>query len=98
MFGKRTSSALRAVPPRAAEAAPRDADAAPGPQRPVSVPPPTAAKPAAPELSNRLHDIKIGIFNALLDAVDLKELAKLPQDAVREELTDIISEIVNIKK
>ena len=38
------------------------------------------------------------VFNALLDAVDLKELAKLAPEAVREELTDIISEIVNIKR
>ncbi len=42
--------------------------------------------------------MKVAVFNALLDAVDLKELSKLAPEAVREELTDIISEIVNIKR
>jgi pilus assembly protein CpaF len=99
MFGKRTSAALRAVPPGPVDT-PRAPEAPPPAAKPVAVAAPAAKAPApaAAELSNRLHDIKIGIFNALLDAVDLQELAKLPQDAVREELTDIISEIVNIKK
>ncbi|HUN49594.1 MAG TPA: CpaF family protein [Candidatus Sulfotelmatobacter sp.] len=74
----------------------------------VNAPPPPSAvvsetrlpelRPAAPEVDQRFNDIKVAVFNALLDAVDLKEIAKLSPEAVREELTDIISEIVNIKK
>jgi pilus assembly protein CpaF len=94
MFGKRNTAALAvrpAEPAPAPEPAPKAAPAQP--KLAVAAP----AKPAA-DVDNRLNDIKVGVFNALLDAVDLKELVKLPPDTVREELTDIISEIVNIKK
>ena len=93
MFGKRNTATAAIqpaepapvpVPPTATAAAPRLALA-------------PAPKPAG-DADNRLNDIKVGVFNALLDAADLKELAKLPAEQVREELTDIISEIVNIKK
>jgi pilus assembly protein CpaF len=87
MFGKR-QLALVAEEPR---------PAAPVPERPaVAVVPPAKPQPAV--LDARLNDIRVGVFNALLDAVDLNELSKLGPEAVREELTDIISEIVNIKK
>ena len=59
---------------------------------------PRPTKPQPAVLDSRLNDIRVGVFNALLDAVDLNELSKLTPEAVREELTDIISEIVNIKK
>jgi pilus assembly protein CpaF len=62
---------------------------------------PTASpspKPAVTTANSRLNEIRSSLFNALLDAVDLNEISKLAPEAVREELTDIISEIVNIKK
>src|SRR3954452_1612443 len=37
------------------------------------------------------------IFNTLLQTVDLKEIGKLKPEAVRAELSDVISEIVAIK-
>ena len=84
MFGKRDAPTV--LPERPASAVP------PAPA------PPAETKPAAAADDGRFSEIKVSVFNALLDAVDLKELSKLAPDAVREELTDIISEIVNIKR
>jgi pilus assembly protein CpaF len=94
MFGKRQlAPAPQAEPDRPAATAPR---AAVVERKPAAAP--QTAKPQAAVLDARLNDIRVGVFNALLDAVDLNELSKLAPEAVREELTDIISEIVNIKK
>lgn len=90
MFGRRDTAPPAAVPVPAAA----NEGAVPPP---VAAPAVASAKPAA-EASARLNDIRVKVFNALLDAVDLQEIAKLSPEAVREELTDIISEIVNIKK
>jgi pilus assembly protein CpaF len=99
MFGKRATSALRTPEPEKAAPQPESAPPQPKPVAAVPVAKHATAKPAPlPEANDRLHDVKVGVFSALLDAVDLKELAKLPPEGVREELTDIISEIVNIKK
>ncbi|MBF0375179.1 MAG: CpaF family protein, partial [Alphaproteobacteria bacterium] len=64
----------------------------------VAAPPPPAplaAKP--PDMDSRLQDIKIGIFNDLIDSVDLTELSKLDPSAVREEISDIVSEIISMR-
>jgi pilus assembly protein CpaF len=90
MFGKRDSTTVLTDKPAAAAAPPPPAEAKPAPAAPASKAPP-------PE-DTRFNEIKVAVFNALLDAVDLKELSKLAPEAVREELTDIISEIVNIKR
>src|SRR5258707_13492073 len=104
MFGKRATSAVRAPQPEAPaalpESVPAPAESAPAPPK-LAVPP--AAKPAAPkagspDTNDRLHDVKVGVFAALLDAVDLKELAKRPPEGVREDLPATISETVNTKK
>ena len=42
----------------------------------------------------RYNDIKMSIFAALVDAVDLTELSKLQSSQVREEITDIVGEII----
>jgi pilus assembly protein CpaF len=91
MFGKRDTTTV--LPEKPAAAAP----AASAEAKPAPAAPPPAAKAPPPE-DSRFNEIKVAVFNALLDAVDLKELSKLSPDAVREELTDIISEIVNIKR
>ncbi len=96
MFGKRNAAAARSVEPAPLPASPSAVPAAAPKLAPVPTPKP--APNLASETDARLNDIKVGVFNALLDAVDLKELAKLAPEVVREELTDIISEIVNIKK
>ncbi len=95
MFGKRATAVLpEAAPPVRPPVAPAPAATAPE-VRSVA---PASPKPSSSDAGDRLNDIKVGVFNALLDAVDLKELSNLSHERVREELTDIISEIVNVKK
>src|SRR5690349_9724989 len=40
---------------------------------------------------------KSAIFNALIDSIDLSQLATMDQDAAREEIRDIVSEIIALK-
>ena len=47
--------------------------------------------------SQQYYHIKTTVFNALIDAIDLTQLAKLEADAAREEIRDIVSEILQIK-
>src|SRR5581483_5078641 len=100
MFGKRTGSepALRA--PALASAAPAGAapDSAPAPKLepvfPAAAPKqvaPVAGKAAPPpprggDLSDDYYQIKSTIFNALIDAIDLAQLAQLEPEAAREEI------------
>ncbi len=82
---------------------------APEPRAPA----PPAKKPAAPapsgldsrgpaktEAQPRSEDyykVKTTIFNALIDAIDLAQLAQLDRDEAREEIRDIVNEIISIK-
>ena len=86
-----------AVAPRAVESRPE-----------AAVPEPRSAGggqlPAKPERkvvervrSEEYYDVKTTVFNALIDTIDLTQLAKLEPDAAREEIRDIVSEIVAIK-
>src|SRR5207237_1579848 len=43
------------------------------------------------------YDTKSAIFGALIEAIDLAQLAKLDADSAREEIRDIINEIIAIK-
>jgi pilus assembly protein CpaF len=63
--------------------------AAPQPQAPA------AARSA--EVDQRLSDIKVGIFNDLIDSVDPTELGKLEPAQVREEISDIVAEIISMR-
>jgi pilus assembly protein CpaF len=47
--------------------------------------------------SEEYYDVKTTVFNALIDTIDLTQLAKLEQSAAREEIRDIVSEIIQIK-
>ena len=86
MFGRRS-----ALPAPSAAASPVAA-ATPAPASvSVSAPP----RPATPD--ERLSDIKIAVFNDLLNAVDPGELAKLDNQGMREEISDIVSEIISMR-
>jgi pilus assembly protein CpaF len=92
MFGKRVAP----VPPKPQAVAPAPL--------PAAAPEPIAAAPESPrpaphlsEAEGRFNDMKVAVFNALLQTVDLKELGKLTAETVRGELSDVISEIVAIK-
>src|SRR5579884_785596 len=104
MFGKRSGSepAFRApagAEPRAPAAAsvPRPGGA---PQSPAPAAPP-APKPVvkvmADDRSEEYYQIKTTIFNALIDTIDLAQLAQLDPDSAREEIRDIVNEIISIK-
>ena len=45
----------------------------------------------------KLQEIKISVFNDLIEAVDLAQLSTLAPDAVREEISDIVSEIISMR-
>lgn len=47
--------------------------------------------------SDRLGDMKVSIFNDLISSVDLTEIAKLDHVQVREEISDIIAEIISMR-
>jgi pilus assembly protein CpaF len=100
MFGKRTDSAPTpaAVPAAAAPAAKPAAAAT------AAVVPDTRVQAQAAPLANdqrhrseNYYDIKSTIFNALIDAIDLTQLAQLDRGAARDEIRDIVNEIIAIK-
>jgi pilus assembly protein CpaF len=82
MFGRRAASP---VPAQASK--PAVPEAAP------------VAKPAAKaaDSDQRLSDIKVAIFNDLISSVDPAELSRLDPQSVREEIADIVAEIISMR-
>lgn len=111
-FGKRPSGGAPAARP-AAPAAAKPPVAKPPVAKPVAAAPktekekPVALKPpkAPPkekvtkvnDRSEEYYATKTTIFNALIDTIDLGQLAQLDQDSAREEIRDIVVEIIAIK-
>jgi pilus assembly protein CpaF len=52
---------------------------------------------AEPKRSENYYDVKTTVFNALIDTIDLTQLANLNNDAAREEIRDIVGEILAIQ-
>jgi pilus assembly protein CpaF len=106
MFGRRSNepSPPKRVtlqsPAHQAPVAPAEPQAASQPRQQQA-----AAAPPRPEPivetqrkhSEEYYDVKTTVFNALIDTIDLTQLAKLDSIAAREEIRDIVSEIVQIK-
>jgi pilus assembly protein CpaF len=97
MFGKRSTAA-----PAAGGEAPRPAPAAP------SAAPNLAASQAIRSLeipegkaesrrSDEYYQTKSTIFGALIEAIDLAQLSRLDPESAREEIRDIVSEIIALK-
>jgi len=60
--------------------------------------PPVTPKPRLPDQrSENYYQIKTTIFNALIDTIDLTQLAQLDAESAREEIRDIVNEILSIK-
>ncbi|MBS0470318.1 MAG: CpaF family protein [Proteobacteria bacterium] len=104
MFGKRSTEAAApratpAPPPPAAGSAPPKAEASPrtAPLMMTPGPKPQAARVAADNRSEDYYQIKTTIFSALIDTIDLAQLAQLDPDSAREEIRDIVNEIISIK-
>ena len=105
MFGRRTEgqpvARKPASAPASAEPARAAAHAAPAAPKAPAPKPVAAAKPAAPRASDHrsenYYQIKTTIFNALIDTIDLTQLAQLDAESAREEIRDIVNEILSIK-
>ncbi len=99
MFGKRTEVGNTPVAPVAAPQAPKPAAAAASAKVPDTRVQPAAAQPNADQRhkSENYYDIKSTIFNALIDAIDLTQLGQLDRGAARDEIRDIVNEIIAIK-
>jgi pilus assembly protein CpaF len=102
MFGRRTTTADQNAPARTPKAPPPSTLVKPPEE--AAPPPPTAAPPPAVETqevqrkhSEEYYDVKTTVFNALIDTIDLTQLAKLESAAAREEIRDIVSEIIQVK-
>ena len=61
--------------------------------------PPSRRRRAAAEArrSDNYYQVKATIFGALIEAIDLAQLAKLDGESAREEIRDIVNEIIAIK-
>ncbi|MCT7376191.1 CpaF family protein [Chelativorans salis] len=60
--------------------------------------PPAAPPPRSPMTrSESYYDTKSQVFSALIDTIDLSQLAKLDADSAREEIRDIVNDIIAIK-
>lgn len=101
MFGRR-STAASAPPPALPAAGPAAKPLPPvlqqeteraRPEPPPSRPAPAAAQPRTEEYFRT----KSMIFGALIEAIDLAQLARLDGESAREEIRDIVSEIIGLK-
>jgi pilus assembly protein CpaF len=69
---------------------------APSPSRPAS-PINTVPSSVDSRRSDTYYQVKSTIFGALIEAIDLAQLARLDADSAREEIRDIVNEIISIK-
>ena len=60
-------------------------------------PEPKPEPQAASKRSSGYYETKAQVFSALIDAIDLSHLAKLEPDNAREEIRDIVNDIMAIK-
>jgi pilus assembly protein CpaF len=103
MFGRRSNDPSTPRRP-AAQPTPPVAQSGLKPTEPKQQPAAAAPPPPKPEPveqqrkhSEEYYDVKTTVFNALIDTIDLTQLAKLDGAAAREEIRDIVSEIIQIK-
>ena len=66
------------------------------PAKPSSPPGPSTDAPSVQRTEN-FYDIKLTVFSALIDTIDLAQLARLDMDSAREEIRDIVNDIVVLK-
>ncbi len=107
-FGKTSAAAARlpaaagAPPVPAQPGIPSASAASAAPVPPQAAPQPSAQpRPVARTIvdtrSDDYYQIKSTIFNALIDTIDLAQLAQLDPESAREEIRDIVNEIISIK-
>ena len=94
MFGKRSTAT-----PAPVRTVVSSGPAAPEPAAPANTPrPPETIRSAAENLkSDEYYQTKSIVFGALVEAIDLTQLSKLDTESAREEIRDIVSEIISLK-
>ncbi len=97
MFGKRNTPVT--TPPAGA---PNTPAVVPTQKPAASTPAPTSSSSSGSsgrggELDTRLADIKLNVFNDLMATVDLGEFAKLDHKSVRDAISEIVGEIINMR-
>ena len=107
MFGKRGGNidAPKSAPVVVAPTAPpAGIQSAPPPvqdEAPAKAPVPTVVAPKTESSvqikSEEYYDTKTSVFSALIDTIDLGQLAQLEPEAAREEIRDIVNDIISIK-
>jgi pilus assembly protein CpaF len=112
-LGEAPNPTAPAATPAAAPPAARIAAATPKPAPPKPAPTAAApaASPSASRLQPNSHEpaegpeyrseayyrVKSTIFNALIETIDLTQLAQLDSESARDEIRDIVAEIISIK-
>ncbi|MHA7872137.1 MAG: CpaF family protein, partial [Hyphococcus sp.] len=95
--------AAKAAPrPAPKKAAAKPAATAPAPEAPPRVAKVAASTPEQQAIeiggrSDEYFQTKTTIFNALIDTIDLSQLAQLDTESAAEEIRDIVNEIISIK-
>jgi pilus assembly protein CpaF len=112
MFGKRSANETPRTPPPmtapppmvegAVSTAPKPTAPAPASAPALKSQAPVANAKNQPKAlpdarSDDYYAIKTTIFNALIDTIDLAQLAQLDPESAREEIRDIVNEIISIK-
>src|SRR6185295_7350798 len=90
------------VRPAATPVAPANFEVGVNPSVTTVSSPPTAPEAAPPPIviaqrTESFYEVKGQIFGALIEAIDLSQLAKLDPMSAREEIRDIVNEIISIK-
>ncbi len=103
-FGTSGNTGVASSPKPAAPTEPAKQESLPKVSAPpVATPAPKPQpkpKPAAPTVrakSEEYYDTKTSVFSALIDTIDLGQLAQMEPDAAREEIRDIVNDIISIK-
>ena len=67
--------------------------------KPASPPPEPKPEPVRKvnQQTDQYYATKMTIFNALIDTIDLSQLAQLDAESAREEIRDIVTEIIGLK-
>ncbi len=63
----------------------------------VTPPPMQTPQRRRPARTDEYYDTKAQVFSALIDTIDLSQLAKLDAESAREEIRDIVNDIITIK-
>ena len=95
MFGKRASQG--GSPPKSEPVSSPVAASAKADPRLDAVPAGAVGSAPAERRSDSYYQTKSMIFGALIEAIDLSALSKLDPDSAREEIRDIVHEIITIK-